>query len=78
MEHKVNTHMDNTVATNVSNVEKDFKALHNEFIKYLEETKAVAFASETELEENKQKIEELTSKIDELTNTVEKYKSENK
>ena len=78
MEQKVNVYMNDTVATNVSNVEKDFKVLHNEFIKYLEETKVTALASETELEESKQKVAKLTSKIDELTNTVEKYKSENK
>lgn len=78
MEQKVNVYMNDTVTVNVSNVEKDFKVLHNEFIKYLEETKATALASETELEESKQKVAELTSKIDELTNTVEKYKSENK
>lgn len=78
MEQKVNVYMNDTVATNVSNTEKEFKIMHNEFIKYLEETQKVAVASETELEANKQKVAELTSKIDELTNTVEKYKSENK
>ena len=78
IELKTNTHMNDTVTVNVSNVEKDFKVLHNEFIKYLEEAKAVAVASETELEESKQKIEELVLKVSELTDTVDELKNKNK
>lgn len=78
IELKTNTHINDTVTVNVSNVEKDFKVLHNEFIKYLEETKATALASETELEESKQKVAELVAKVSELINMVDNLKSDNK
>lgn len=77
IEQKVNTYMNNTVAVNVSNTEKEFGVLHSEFMKYLEEVQSVAVASESELEENKQKVEELTIEVKELKTKNEELTSEN-
>mgnify|MGYP004518693193 FL=1 len=78
LELKTNTYMNDTVAVNISNTEKEFKKTHQEFMNYLDEVKAVAISSEQEVEEKNSKIEELTLKVKELTSKVEGLEKENK
>lgn len=76
IEQKINTYMDDTVATNVSNTEKEFKKTHNEFMRYLDEIREVAVTSENKLDDKNKEIEELVSKINELTDTVNSLKKD--
>ena len=76
LELKTNTYMSDTVAVNVSNIEKDFKVIHDEFMNYLAGVKEIALSSEKESEGKDAKIEELVSQVDELTGTVEELKKD--
>lgn len=77
LEIKTNTYMNDTVAVNVSNIEKDFRIVHDEFMDYLNEVKGLAISSEKESEGKDAKIKELVSQVNELTGTAQELKENN-
>ena len=77
LEVKTNTYINDTVAVNVSNTEKEFKKVHDEFMNYLNEVKEVAVSSQAESEGKDAKIEELVVNVEKLTGTVEELKENN-
>lgn len=69
--------MNDTVVVNVSNIEKDFRIVHDEFMRYLRYVKELAVSSQIESEEKDIKIEELVSKVNEPNDTVKQLKENN-
>lgn len=77
LEVKTNTYMSDTIAINIANSEKDFRIVHDEFMRYLEEVKGLAVSSQAESEEKDTKIKELVSQVNELTGTAQELKENN-
>ena len=77
LELRTNSYMNDAVAVNVSNIEKDFKVVHDEFMRYLDEVKSIAVSSQKESEEKDLKIKELVSRVDELNDTVNQLQEHN-
>lgn len=77
LEVKTNTYMNNTIAINIANSEKDFRIVHDEFMNYLSEVKELAISSQSESEGKDVRIEELVSEVEKLDNTVKELKENN-
>ena len=76
LELKTNTYMSDTIAINIANSEKDFRIVHDEFMRYLEEVKEIAVSSEKESEGKDAKIEELVANVKKLNATINELKED--
>lgn len=77
VESKTANYINDAVAINISNIEKDFSVKHSEFIKYLDEVKELAVSTQLESEEKAKEIEEFVSRVDKLNEKIEELNKEN-
>lgn len=74
LEVKVNKYITNAIKVNVDNTEKEFNALHTEFINLLEDVKNSCNNQDSELKAKDEQIEELTNKVSGLNSALDKFK----